>query len=88
MHNHPDLRDTLQMLRNENASLRLIGVFMEDAIWRRHGSARLPLREIAWGTGLHEDTTYRAVNRLIRLGFIQRLRVGGRSNGSVYRLLG
>lgn len=85
---HPDLRDTLQMLRDENPSLCLIGLYMEDAIWRRHGTARLPLREIAYGTGLSTDTSQRGVDRLIRLGFIQRLRVGGRSNGSVYRLLG
>lgn len=84
----PDLRDTLRMLRNENTSVRLAAVYMESVIHERRGTARLPLREVAAGTGLSKDTSYRAVNRLMRLGFIQQMKSGIRGNGSVYCMSG
>lgn len=83
---HPDLRDTLRMLRNENTSVRLTAVYMEDVIWRRRGQARLPLHEVSAATGLSKDTSHRAIKRLVGIDFIERTRVGGRDNGSVYRL--
>lgn len=84
----PDLLDTLRMLRNENTSVRLTAVYMESVIHERHGTARLPYREIALETGLSKDTSFRGVDRLMKLGFIQRMRIGGRSNGSVYAMSG
>lgn len=85
---HPDLIDTLRMLRDEHESVRLAALFMEDVIYRRRGTARLPLREIAQGTGLSKDTTHRVVRRLMNLGFIQQMKSGIRGNGSVYAMSG
>lgn len=85
---YPDLQATLRLLRNEHTSVRLVGVFIEDVIYEHYGSARLSFPQIAEGVGVHEDTSYRAVKRLMRLGFVQRMKRGGRSNASVYCMSG
>ncbi|KKL18999.1 hypothetical protein LCGC14_2469880 [marine sediment metagenome] len=86
---HPDLRSTLTALTDEDASVRLVGLYVEDAIYRRRfGTVRLSFAQIAEGAGVHADTSYRAVHRLMQIGFLQRVKTGGRHNASVYAMSG
>ena len=87
MHSH--LRKNLLTLRNEDAAVTLVGLFILDTIrCRRAGRARLSLEEIADGTGVHRQTAQAAVARLRRRGIIERIYIGGRDNGAVYCLSG
>lgn len=75
----------LLSLRNEDAAVTLVGLFILDTIrCRRAGRAMLSLPEIAGGTGVHRQTAQAAVMRLRRRGIIERIYVGGNRNGAVY----
>ncbi len=74
---------TLTALAGEDASVRLVGLYVEDKIYK-FGTVRLSFAQIAEGAGVHADTSYRAVHRLMQIGFLQRIQTGGRSNASVY----
>ena len=83
MHSH--LRDMLLTLRNENAAVTLVGLFILDTLrCRGAGRAMLSIEEIAGGTGVHWQTARKAVVRLKERGVIERLYVGGNRNSAVY----
>ena len=87
MHSH--LRDMLLTLRNEDAAVTLVGLFILDTIrFRNAGRAMLSLDEIAGGTGVHHNTAQAAVAQLRRRGIIERIYAGGNRNAAVYCLTG
>ena len=83
------LRDMLLTLRNEDAAVTLVGLFILDTIrFRNAGRAMLSLDEISGGTGVHRQSAQTAVARLRRRGIIERIYAGGNRNSAVYCLTG